>query len=134
MVVSPKTAFSSASKRLIAISALVVTLPCLISIPPALSKDNSSFSKRPKNTQNAKYTFTIQPQFTSVSEFSEGFASVYIGYRKGYINNVGKVVIPAVFDGAGEFSEGLAWVNMSGKWGYINKKGLLAINPLLSLL
>ncbi|NJS16754.1 MAG: WG repeat-containing protein [Nostocaceae cyanobacterium CSU_2_110] len=122
MVVSPKATFAVARNRLVVISALAVTLPCLISVSPAFSQAKKSLSNSLKSSKNHNFTFIIQPQFTSVSEFSEGLAPVYIGYREGYVDRTGKVIIPALFDGAGEFSEGLAWVNISGKWGYINKK------------
>ena len=133
MVVSPKATFCVPYNRLAAISAAVVTFSWLISVPPVFSKPNNSLTKRLKTTQNSNFTFIIQPKFTSVSGFSEGLASVYIGYRKAYINNTGKVVIPPVFKAAGEFSEGLAWVNVGEKWGYINKNGELVIKPQFDL-
>ena len=39
----------------------------------------------------------IQPKYKEANWFSEGFASVKIGSKFGYINKAGKLVIPAKF-------------------------------------
>lgn len=53
------------------------------------------------------------------------------GYKEGYLDMKGNVVISPRFYHAGEFSEGLAWASMSkdGKYGYIDKTGEYVIQP-----
>jgi hypothetical protein len=41
----------------------------------------------------------------------------------GFINDHGKIVIPARYEGALPFSEGLAAVRHEGRWGYIDRSG-----------
>ncbi|KAA2243526.1 WG repeat-containing protein [Chitinophaga agrisoli] len=47
----------------------------------------------------------------------------------GYIDNQGKVIIPARFNAVEEFSEGVASVREGGYYGYINPKGEWVIQP-----
>jgi WG containing repeat len=47
----------------------------------------------------------------------------------GYINEQGKIVIPAQFARADDFSEGLAGVRIDGKYGMIDQKGNIVIKP-----
>ena len=63
--------------------------------------------------------------------FCEGFVSVQLGDKWGYINKKGKLVINAQFDSAEKFDEktGLAVVSNDGYYGYINKKGEYVIEP-----
>ncbi len=60
-----------------------------------------------------------------VFSFSEGLAVIKkgdkYGYKYGYIDKNGDVVIPVQFDQALGFSEGLAAVEKDGKWGFIDK-------------
>jgi hypothetical protein len=49
--------------------------------------------------------------------------------RWGYIDNIGKVIVPFQFDEAAGFSEGLAAVRVGTKWGFIDKSGDYAIMP-----
>jgi hypothetical protein len=79
----------------------------------------------------------LQLECQSWKDFSEGLARVGIGssitdQKWGYIDRMGKLVIPAQFDTAGDFSDGLASVRIKGdpdKWGYIDKQGRYAIPP-----
>src|SRR5256885_12697271 len=52
----------------------------------------------------------INPQFESVSDFSEGMAMVRIGAKCAYIDTTGRMVINPQFEGCFDFSEGLAAV------------------------
>ncbi|MBR4531463.1 WG repeat-containing protein [bacterium] len=62
--------------------------------------------------------------------FSEGLCRVIIdnhagGYKSGYIDTTGKLVIPYQFDDADFFQGGVARVKKDDKWGLINSKGKL---------
>ncbi len=45
----------------------------------------------------------------------------------GYMDTLGQIVIPAIYDDAGIFNEGLAAVLREGRWGYIDREGNTAI-------
>jgi hypothetical protein len=65
-----------------------------------------------------------------VLRFSEGLAASSIEGEFddiGYIDEVGRVIIPAQFEIARPFSEGLAAVAIANRWGYVNKMGMVAI-------
>jgi hypothetical protein len=49
--------------------------------------------------------------------------------RWGYVDTLGKMVIPFNLEAAGNFFEGLAAVKYGGHWGYINKKGDFSVKP-----
>jgi len=51
------------------------------------------------------------------------------GFKMGYINKQGRIVIKPQFDNAGHFSDGLAQVEVSGKFGFINASGRLIVKP-----
>jgi hypothetical protein len=57
----------------------------------------------------------------------DGYHTVIVGAKYGYINKKGEVVIPVSFEGAGGFRAGLAAVKKEEKWGFIDKRGELAI-------
>lgn len=72
-----------------------------------------------------------------ITGFHEGLAAVAglnegsQGWKQGYINKSGEVVIPYIFEGeCGPFSEGLARVEVDDKVGYINKNGEFVIPPI----
>jgi hypothetical protein len=78
-------------------------------------------------------------KFSKTTFFSEGLAGVEnsyvyynynsdIGFKWGFINKEGKVVIDTVYDEVRSFSEGLAAVKKMWKWGFINKEGQLVID------
>jgi hypothetical protein len=84
-------------------------------------------------------------KFSYVHDFSDGLARVLVvsGYKEdakegkttlykaGYIDETGKLVIPAIYESASDFSYGLAAVgsgdSFTGKWGFIDKTGKIAI-------
>ena len=49
--------------------------------------------------------------------------------KYGYINKMGKILIPPKFEQVKNFSEGLAAVKIGEKWGYINEMGKIVISP-----
>lgn len=92
--------------------------------------------------KNAQGKIVVKPIYDVCGPMSDGMA--YVGlflddmgeqYKIGYINHMGKVVIPLErkvdndwnFD-VRDFSEGLAAQSKEGKWGYINKAGEVAID------
>lgn len=60
-------------------------------------------------------------------DFTEGLACVKLNDKYGYIDKLGNVVIPFIYDYGYTFSEGLACVGIDEKYGYIDKGGNLII-------
>ncbi|GHU31918.1 hypothetical protein FACS189497_13140 [Betaproteobacteria bacterium] len=73
----------------------------------------------------------IQPRFDAAYDFAANDrARVMMNGKWGYINSMGKEVIPLRFDYAlGFFADDLAAVQFDGKWGYINARGETIISP-----
>lgn len=63
------------------------------------------------------------PDSLSGGVFNEGLAMVTNGYRYGYIDKTGKIIIPLDYEFTIQFSEGLAAVKKNKKWGFIDKNG-----------
>lgn len=49
--------------------------------------------------------------------------------KSGYLDLLGKIAIPLVYDGVMAFSEGLAAVEKGNVWGYVNRDGKVIIPP-----
>jgi hypothetical protein len=49
--------------------------------------------------------------------------------KVGYIDKVGKIVLPPIFPNGGDFSEGLAAVRLKGRYGFIDQTGHFVIAP-----
>jgi len=73
--------------------------------------------------------FVIQPQFDSISPFSEDLAIFSVNDKYGAIDKSGNIVIKPEFDIMESFFEGLAPVEVGGKWGFIDKTGKVVIKP-----
>lgn len=81
--------------------------------------------------EHGKYGFVTQsghkitdPRFDKVEDFSENaMAAVCINGKWGYLDILGKVRIPLIYDSCSSFSEGKAAVRKGAKWGYINTEG-----------
>jgi len=100
----------------------------------------------------------IKPQFYWSSDFSDGFATVYVcgnlasinpsgkiqahrlemnsglalrrnGSGTGYVDSSGRFQIPPKYEDGLPFSEGLAAVKMGDKWGFVDADGRLVIAP-----
>lgn len=80
----------------------------------------------------------VQPMYNDAEPFSEnGLAAVNKGYGWGFINESGKVVIPADYEISAAFGSymreekgfigGLARVKRNGKWGFLKPDGKLLI-------
>ncbi len=116
----------------------------LVIEPPADYKLSADFSSgvAPVNVTGKGWglidlqgKFAVEPQFFSIGKFSEGLAPAAVGdfnkHRWGYINNKGKIVVPAEYDRAEPFAGGLGRVWMRGKGlGFVNATGKLVIGPL----
>ena len=70
-----------------------------------------------------------------IKHFSESLAPFRAADKQfGYIDQAGKIVIPAQFESVGYFVDGLAWAKTADKMvGYINKKGEWVIKPTFSV-
>ena len=55
--------------------------------------------------------------------FSEGLTCVEKDGKYGFIDTIGKVVVPCQYDDADSFSDGFARVKKDGKWRYIDTTG-----------
>lgn len=67
-------------------------------------------------------------QNTSLKNDDFLFAITEYG-KWGYMDTLGKVVIPPKYEEAHDFSEGLGLVRENGLYGFINKKGIFQIQP-----
>jgi tetratricopeptide (TPR) repeat protein len=67
------------------------------------------------------------PYRKNVGVFHNGLARVELGWRYGYIDASGKMVIPQNFTEALPFSQGLAAVAQDYKWNYINSSGEVVV-------
>lgn len=62
------------------------------------------------------------------SEFKEGLAQYTFDLKTyGYVDRIGKIVIPARYNYAGSFAEGLAPVALKDKYGFIDKAGRVVV-------
>ena len=74
-------------------------------------------------------SIVIETKYDRISDFSEGFAAIFIDGKWGYIDQQGVMEIEPQFEEAGQFSEGLAPVLVDTKWGFINRQGAMVIEP-----
>lgn len=82
---------------------------------------------------NKEGKVVINPQFSSVSNFSDGKCGVGNSDGKwGFIDKEGKISINYQFDGTGDFRNGKCIVTFDNKDGVIDKEGKYIINPQFS--
>jgi hypothetical protein len=82
---------------------------------------------------NKEGKVVINPQFSSVSNFSDGKCGVRNSDGKwGFIDKEGKISINYQFDAAGDFKNGKCIVTSANKDGVIDKEGKYIINPQFS--
>jgi tetratricopeptide (TPR) repeat protein len=62
------------------------------------------------------------------TQFHEGLLAVKLGDKVGYVNTLGKIVVPPRFDRAYDFHEGLAAIVNGDLGGYIDHTGALVIS------
>ena len=63
-----------------------------------------------------------------VVSFYEGLARIKQDKKFGYIDSLGKIAIPIIYDDAKEFNFGKAEVQLNGETFYINRKGEALLN------
>ena len=72
-------------------------------------------------------TFLVEPEYTGVKHFVEGFSALKDGSKWNVIDSKGLLVSDDKFEAVGEFSNGLINVKKGGKWGFINSAGEIII-------
>lgn len=72
-------------------------------------------------------TYVFSQEATEMGYFSEGLASFKQDERWGFVDSLGKVVVPPRFLSVRPFREGLAAVFDGRYWGYVNSQGQLEI-------
>ena len=70
----------------------------------------------------------ISLDYDEAFDFHGGLAIVKKNNKYGYINKLGKEVIPCQYDEVFDFNEDLAVVRKNNKYGYINKLGRVVIH------
>ncbi len=78
---------------------------------------------------NSNGTFSLEPQFSDASNFSQSLAAVEKNGKWGYIDGFSRLVIPANFDTAGDFHNGVAVISVAGKYGLIDRRGAYRLPP-----
>ncbi len=86
--------------------------------------DNKKYHYEILNKQGKKIAET---RLDIGDNFTEGLAVVSKGEKKGYVDSLGRVVIPIVYDWTCGFRNGLAWVKKNGRYGFIDKQNRVVI-------
>ena len=82
--------------------------------------------------KSGKKKINLERQDLTYFDFSDGLAqSVIAGsdHKAGFIDTLGKLVIPIQYHDIRDFKEGLAAFRDTNSWGFIDKKGKVAIKP-----
>lgn len=70
------------------------------------------------------------PQFTSISDFKNGYAKIAKGSKFGIIDKNGNIIIKPIYDDVTYFAkENIAAVKINSKWGIANSNGTIILNP-----
>lgn len=71
-------------------------------------------------------------QFCNIEDFSEGYAVVSNCFeepiKKGFMNKLGKIIVPLEYDEAYAFADGMAKVANNGLYGFVNTNGRLVVS------
>ncbi len=73
--------------------------------------------------------YVVEPKYSDVSSFSEGFAPVCLGAKWGFIDKSGRLTIEPQFEYVLPFCDGLAAVLYKGLIGFVDHSGHFAIEP-----
>jgi len=107
-------------------------------LPSPIAKVSTELDEWLEVPKSLTYQMIIEPTFRIARPFSEGLAAVVVEDRVGYINPMGKFVIPPELEfdlvssfrpGAYQFSEDRAPVAIAHRWGYIDRTGKFSIKP-----
>jgi hypothetical protein len=80
-----------------------------------------------------KGNFLLKPEYDFIGKFNEGAAIISKNNKFGYINNVGEIIVPIIYDYSiamsqvAGFSNDLALVQKNSKVGFVNKLGKVEI-------
>ena len=85
----------------------------------------------PKFSPNFKKTnlYILETEYYGISSFSDGLVGVRKNDKWGFIDTLGRLIIPYQFDLINPFMEGVAAVSINEKMGFIDKKGNWVIKP-----
>ena len=89
-----------------------------------VNKDNKSFyiDKQGKQVEG------LLPYSSEPLDFYEGYAIIHNKeWKYGFINTLGRIIIPCEYDEVKNYNEGLAWVRKDSNWGCIDKLGNIVI-------
>ena len=102
--------------------AVSVAIPLFFSaLPPSAAIENISVLNVDGDSTSQRFSRSISPQ--------EYLFPVVIDNKTGFIDSLGQLAIPPLYEGAQEFSEGLCAVRMNGLYGFINNRGEMVIEP-----
>ena len=68
-------------------------------------------------------------KYKSETTFAYGTSVIDEGFKHGYLDRKGHIVVKPVSEDYRDFSEGLAAFTLNGKVGYINSKGAVVVSP-----
>jgi hypothetical protein len=74
----------------------------------------------------------IEPQFEYATDFFEGLALCQKKGKFGFIDTLGKTIIPFQYEKAGRMESGRAFISLNGKMGVIDHTGKMIIQPTYS--
>jgi hypothetical protein len=58
---------------------------------------------------------------------SDGMIWVILNNKYGFVNEVGKVMVPPIYDMVGKFYEGRVWVELNNKYGFVDATGKIVV-------
>ncbi|MEA5010820.1 MAG: WG repeat-containing protein [Angelakisella sp.] len=107
-------------------------------LPPALSgfESASTFENGSAVVKRDGKMFHIRSDGSAISatgkydevwRFSDGYATVRIGDKYGYVDTSGKEVIPVTLEDVWSFGDGLTPAKLTDKWGYLDAQNQTAI-------
>ena len=90
-----------------------------------------TFEKPVRQASKKNVIWLVEPQFSNISDFSEGRAAFEKGGACGYVDADGKIVTETRFIWAGPISDGLRVVKLvkGGPYGYADSEGNIVIAP-----